>query len=193
MVNKKNSKNNINNRNQKDITNKVFNGKIIKPIHHKEVLREVKKLVNDGVDAISVCFMHSYKNSKHESNQTEQSDDDLLENEDQEDGMVDQLNEELESLKDKLLRTMAEMENVRKQSERQRSDLIKYGNQSLARDLIGVLDNLERASNVEAKQENLKALKEGIDLTSKELDNVLENGVNLKTNEVLLNLVKSKI
>tara|TARA_Y100000588_G_C14158474_1_gene883742 strand:+ start:760 stop:1251 length:492 start_codon:yes stop_codon:yes gene_type:complete len=115
-----------------------------------------------------------YKNSNHESNQTEQSDDDLLENEDQEDGMVDQLNEELESLKDKLLRTMAEMENVRKQSERQRSDLIKYGNQSLARDLIGVLDNLERASNVEAKQENLKALKEGIDLTSKELDNVLE-------------------
>tara|TARA_B100000029_G_scaffold462692_1_gene495403 strand:+ start:1330 stop:2034 length:705 start_codon:yes stop_codon:yes gene_type:complete len=119
-----------------------------------------------------------YKNSNHESNQTEQSDDDLLENEDQEDGMVDQLNEELESLKDKLLRTMAEMENVRKQSERQRSDLIKYGNQSLARDLIGVLDNLERASNVEAKQENLKALKEGIDLTSKELDNVLEkNGI----------------
>ena len=115
-----------------------------------------------------------YKNSNHESNQTEQSDDDLLENEDQEDGRVDQLNEELESLKDKLLRTMAEMENVRKQSERQRSDLIKYGNQSLARDLIGVLDNLERASNVEAKQENLKALKEGIDLTSKELDTLWE-------------------
>ena len=41
-------------------------GKIIKPINHKKVLREVKKLVDDGVEAISVCFLHSYKNSKHE-------------------------------------------------------------------------------------------------------------------------------
>ena len=91
---------------------------------------------------------------------------------------TDQSLEELEVAKDKLLRSMAEIENVRKQSDRQRSDLIKYGSQSLARDLIGVLDNLERASSVEVKEENLAAIKEGIDLTSKELNHVLEkNGV----------------
>ncbi len=99
-------------------------------------------------------------------------------NEDHTDQSFGELKEELEVAKDKLLRSMAEIENVRKQSDRQRSDLIKYGSQSLARDLIGVLDNLERASSVEVKEENLAAIKEGIDLTSKELNHVLEkNGI----------------
>ena len=99
-------------------------------------------------------------------------------NEDHTDQSFEELKEELEVAKDKLLRSMAEIENVRKQSDRQRSDLIKYGSQSLARDLIGVLDNLERASSVEVKEENLAAIKEGIDLTSKELNHVLEkNGI----------------
>ena len=41
-------------------------GKIISAIDPKEVLKQVKNLVKEGVEAISICFLHSYKNPRHE-------------------------------------------------------------------------------------------------------------------------------
>lgn len=46
---------------------------------------------------------------------------------------------------DKYLRAMAELENVKKRAVKERSELIKYGGENLARDLLEVVDNLERA------------------------------------------------
>src|ERR1700686_2548723 len=52
---------------------------------------------------------------------------------------------ELADSKDRLLRALAESENVRRRAERERSDAAKYGVSQLARDLIDVADNLRRA------------------------------------------------
>ena len=56
-----------------------------------------------------------------------------------------QLEAELAETKDRLLRALAETENVRRRTERERADASKYGAGALAKDLLNVADNLRRA------------------------------------------------
>lgn len=83
-------------------------------------------------------------------------------------------------LKDKLLRALAETENLRRRAEREKEDALQYGITRFARDLLAVADNLQRAlSSVtdEARagaSEPVKNLIAGIELTEKELLRVLE-------------------
>lgn len=83
-------------------------------------------------------------------------------------------------LKDKLLRALAEMENLRKRAEREKQEALQYGIARFARDILGILDSLERAlSSVSAEaraaaSEPIQSLIAGIELTEKELLRVLE-------------------
>ncbi|ATX82366.1 molecular chaperone GrpE [Mariprofundus ferrinatatus] len=70
---------------------------------------------------------------------------------------------EIAELKDRLLRTHAEMENLRKRTERQIADAHKFGVEKFATSLLDVMDNLERALAVESGNE--EAVREGIQLT----------------------------
>ncbi|MEL7215833.1 MAG: nucleotide exchange factor GrpE [Pseudomonadota bacterium] len=78
---------------------------------------------------------------------------------------------ERDELRDRLLRSFAEIENMRKRGERDRRDAETYGGTKLARDLLGVYDNLDRALAAipEDLQESASALVEGLELTKKEL------------------------
>ncbi|MEM9715452.1 MAG: nucleotide exchange factor GrpE [Pseudomonadota bacterium] len=82
-----------------------------------------------------------------------------------------ELEAENADLRDKLLRAMAEMENLRKRAERDRRDAEVYGGQRLARDLLSVHDNMERAMDAidDELKEKAAALVEGIELTQKGL------------------------
>jgi molecular chaperone GrpE len=71
--------------------------------------------------------------------------------------------EEIAELKDKLLRQHAEAENMRKRTERQVAEAHKYAIEKFAVSLLDVVDNLERA--IEVEEGNEKALREGITLT----------------------------
>jgi molecular chaperone GrpE len=91
---------------------------------------------------------------------------------------------EATELKDRLLRTLAEMENLRRRTEREVVDARVYGITGLARDLLGVADNLRRAVEALPPQSRqttdagIKALIEGVELTERELLKILEkNGV----------------
>ncbi|MBI4365540.1 MAG: nucleotide exchange factor GrpE, partial [Deltaproteobacteria bacterium] len=86
--------------------------------------------------------------------------------------------------KDKLLRTLAEMENLRKRTEREIADARVYGVTGFARDVLAVADNMHRALGAispelrEQADAKIKALIEGVELTERELLKVLEkNGV----------------
>jgi molecular chaperone GrpE len=86
--------------------------------------------------------------------------------------------------KDKLLRTLAEMENLRRRTEREVSDSRTYGIASFARDVLAVADNMHRALEAigpelrEQADAKVKALIEGVELTERELLKSLEkNGV----------------
>ncbi len=87
-------------------------------------------------------------------------------------------------LKDKLLRTLAEMENLRKRTEREVAEARLYGVASFARDLLGVADNMRRALDAVSPQlrasaeAGVRALIDGVELTERELLKALEkNGV----------------
>ncbi len=84
---------------------------------------------------------------------------------------IEVLLEERDSLKDRLMRVMAEAENTRKRGERDRRDAEVYGGSKLARDLLSVYDNLKRALETvdEPQREASKALIDGIELTLREL------------------------
>jgi molecular chaperone GrpE len=70
---------------------------------------------------------------------------------------------------DRFLRVAAELDNFRKRKEREISDLRKYANQSLLRELLGVVDNLERALVSARESGHPEALMEGVEMTLKEL------------------------
>jgi molecular chaperone GrpE len=86
--------------------------------------------------------------------------------------------------KDKLLRTLAEMENVRRRTEREVADSRLYGIAGFARDVLAVADNMHRALEAigpelrEQADAKTKSLIEGVELTERELLKSLEkNGV----------------
>ncbi len=64
--------------------------------------------------------------------------------------------EELETLKDKLARTFAEMENQRRRFEKEKEDAYEYGGYSFAKEALNLLDNLERSKAVLENDEKLK-------------------------------------
>jgi len=86
--------------------------------------------------------------------------------------------------KDKLLRTLAEMENLRRRTEREVADARVYGVASFARDMLAVADNMRRALETVSPelranaQPGMKAFVDGVELTERELLKALEkNGV----------------
>ena len=86
---------------------------------------------------------------------------------------------EVAALKDKLLRAMAETENMRRRSDREKADTRKYAVADFARDMLAVSDNLQRAlGSVSdgARKDNpdLAQLLEGVELTRKELQGHFE-------------------
>src|SRR5580700_5742481 len=94
------------------------------------------------------------------------------------------LDREHAEMKDRLLRTLAEMENLRKRTEREVADARLYGASSFARDVLAVADNMRRALDAvppEARasaEAGMKSLVEGVELTERELLKALEkNGV----------------
>jgi len=89
--------------------------------------------------------------------------------------VIEKLNAENGELKDRLLRALAEMENLRRRTEREVADARAYGVANLARDMLSVADNLARAVESFPAEERaaadaaLKALIEGVELTERDL------------------------
>lgn len=85
------------------------------------------------------------------------------------------LRSEVADLKDRLLRALADVENTRKRAERDRREAEVYGATRLARDLLSVHDNFDRAlGNVtDAVRAAAPGLIEGIELTRRDLVNAL--------------------
>ncbi len=90
---------------------------------------------------------------------------------------------QIEELNDKLLRSLAENQNLRKIHEKEKEDLIKYSSSSFAREILNLADNLERAfglfkDNPKFKSEEFKDIVLGIELIEKELINSFDkNGI----------------
>ena len=98
-----------------------------------------------------------------------------------EDGVKDDPEANAEALKDQLLRALAETENLRKRAEREREEAAKYAITSLARDIVSVADNLQRAlesvptelAESDESDARIGSLRDGIEMTRQEFETVL--------------------
>lgn len=85
--------------------------------------------------------------------------------------------DECSEAKERYLRLNAEFQNYKKRVEKEKADLIKYGNERLITDMLSVIDNIDRAVDVSENTQDTK-LREGIVLIKKSLDDVLKaNGL----------------
>ena len=122
------------------------------------------------------------KIDSQENNRTELNVEKNLENNIQ-DNPENNLEKKIEELNDKLLRSLAENQNLRKIHEKEREDLIKYSSSSFAREILNLADNLERAfvlfkDNPKFKSDEFKDTMLGIELIEKELVNSFDkNGI----------------
>lgn len=98
---------------------------------------------------------------------------------------IEILTAERDELKDQLLRALADTENMRRRTEREVASARKYGHTNFARDLVGAIDNLDRAMQAAApkddadQNETLTALMTGIELSWNEIQSVIEkHGIN---------------
>lgn len=88
---------------------------------------------------------------------------------------LEALRAERDELRDRFMRALADAENARKRADRDRREAEQYGGTRLARDLLPVHDNLRRALDAatEEQREQAGALIEGVELTMRELLNVM--------------------
>lgn len=89
---------------------------------------------------------------------------------------AEMLRAERDEFRDKFMRALADAENARKRADRDRREAEQYGSTRLARDLLPVYDNLQRAIAAipEESRAASAALIEGVELTLRELTNVMQ-------------------
>jgi len=89
---------------------------------------------------------------------------------------LDGLRAERDDFRDRFMRALADTENTRKRSERDRREAEQYGGSKLARDMLPIFDNLARAIDAatDEQREISGALLEGVELTMRELLNVFK-------------------
>jgi len=101
---------------------------------------------------------------------------------------VDKLKEELSHVQDAKLRALAEVENMRRRMEKEKQENARYGPSNLAKGLITILDNFDRAlaatpKDVEKKKDiekNYLSLHQGVELTLKDISVVFkQNGIDI--------------
>ena len=126
--------------------------------------KEEEKEVLNGAEQETAAAQDSAQDEKEEPQEKEETvEERLAKNE-----------AEIADLKDRLLRQMAEFDNYRKRTMKEKADIILNGSAGVVTDILPVIDDLERAIANSAKSEDFSALKEGIELIYNKLMHILE-------------------
>jgi molecular chaperone GrpE len=86
---------------------------------------------------------------------------------------INELQQEKEKNHDLYLRSEAEIENIKKRNQKDREEWVKYANESLIKEILPVMDNLEMAISHSQNENSVQALREGVELTLKGLRDAL--------------------
>jgi len=91
---------------------------------------------------------------------------------------IKELQEESKKNFDLYLRSQAEIENIKKRNKKDKEDWVKYANETLTKEMLPVIDNLEKAISHTQNENSLEALKEGVELTLKGfMDTLMKSGL----------------
>ena len=86
---------------------------------------------------------------------------------------ISELQGESEKNHDLYLRSEAEIENIKKRNKKDKEEWVKYANESLIKEILPVMDNLEMAISHSQNENSVQALREGVELTLKGLRDIL--------------------
>jgi molecular chaperone GrpE len=89
-------------------------------------------------------------------------------------GEVEDLRRQLAEKQDRLLRAVAEVDNVKRRTQRERDEYVRYANEGLVRDLLPILDNFDRALEAARATHEAAKVVEGVALIQRELLKTLE-------------------
>ena len=128
-------------------------------------IEEEEKVTDEMADSIS----NEEHDKKNEDNAAVEE-----EAQEEEKDPLEAAQEEIADLKDKYLRQVAEFDNYRKRTLKERTELILNGGEKVITTLLPVLDDMERAIENGAKTEDVAVLREGIELIYHKLTKILE-------------------
>ncbi len=100
---------------------------------------------------------------------------DEMTNDAEEDGKVQQLEQQLKETQDKYLRLVAEFDNFRKRTAKEKIELIKSAGEEVIKSLLDVLDDSERAMQQMKNSDDVALIKEGVSLVFSKLHNTLQS------------------
>ena len=147
----------------------------------KEIKEKFKNIEEDSKIKASTDDSIIQKDSEVEELANEESSEEVL-------SEVDKLKEELAEAEDAKLRALAEVQNMRRRMEKEKQENARYGASNLARGLLTVLDNFDRAVTASPKEvedkkdieKNYLSLHQGIELTLKDISAVFkQNGIEI--------------
>ena len=147
----------------------------------EEIKEKFKNIEEDSKIKASADDSIIQKDSEVEELANEESSEEVL-------SEVDKLKEELAEAEDAKLRALAEVQNMRRRMEKEKQENARYGSSNLARGLLTVLDNFDRAVTASPKEvedkkdieKNYLSLHQGIELTLKDISAVFkQNGIEI--------------
>ena len=147
----------------------------------EEIKEKFKNIEEDSKIKASTDDSIIQKDSEVEELANEESSEEVL-------SEVDKLKEELAEAEDAKLRALAEVQNMRRRMEKEKQENARYGASNLARGLLTVLDNFDRAVTASPKEvedkkdieKNYLSLHQGIELTLKDISAVFkQNGIEI--------------
>lgn len=139
--------------------------------------KPIKEIEESGDGLVEVEYITETKKSSKESSQKRDLTKSLKSRLKKKETEIKHLKKRFEQIQEEFLRKAAEMENLRKRVEREKSDYFQYALSEHLKELLGVLDNFERALESE-DQTSEEGLRQGVEMIYKQLyDLLLKQGV----------------
>ncbi len=134
----------------------------------ENIEEEAENLINEETETTAEENVSEAEDTTPQEEETEN------EEEAEEKDPLEAANEEIEQLKDKFLRTVAEFENYKKRTLKEKTELILNGAEKTVDAFLPVVDDFERALTTAEKADDVAALKEGMELIYKKFMKTLE-------------------
>ena len=143
-------------------------------IINKSIMSKRNRIKKQETQNINNGQEPEMENSTVENDTETTAQEETTQSEEQECDLLEKTQAELSELKDQYLRTIAEFENYKKRTHKEKAELIFNGGEKTVSAILPVLDDMERAIDNAAKTEDIKALEEGWELIFKKLQTTLE-------------------